>query len=261
MGDDSKEGSVSSRLFLNSIKGLNRMFSFLKGGNKQTKELISSKIESVYRIVHTTSNIKARIQLYLFLFQYHSHIHGSLTDRYYRSLYQFIGSTEILHCSLAELFFDLVLISIKQDENLNRVQAFIKRMLQLCFTAQANFVVTTLIMLGKVVEEKQALKILLQQKEHLMTDEGEEERKYDMTKREPIYAGAENTLLWELTIFANHCHPTVRKYANHLIKGEDIPYDGTPSTMQAPIPCSNSAAPAFWRNWSSRKRRSRRPGN
>lgn len=152
MGEDNKENSVSSRLFLNAIKGLNKIFTFIKGGNKETKALIESKIESVYTIVHKTTNTKAKIQLYLFLFQYHSHIHGNLTDRYYRSLYEFIGHTEILHCSLAELFFDLILVSVKQDENINRILAFLKRMLQLCLTAQANFIVTTLIMIGKVIE-------------------------------------------------------------------------------------------------------------
>jgi hypothetical protein len=44
MGENSSEGSVSSRLFLNSIKGLNKIFNFIKGGNKSTKELIESKI-------------------------------------------------------------------------------------------------------------------------------------------------------------------------------------------------------------------------
>lgn len=156
---------------------------FIKGGNKETKALIESKIESVYAIIHKTTNTKAKIQLYLFLFQYHSHIHGSLTDRYYRSLYEFISHSEILHCSLAELFFDLILVSIKQDENINRILAFLKRMLQLCFTAQANFIATTLIMIGKVFEEKESLKVVIRQKENCMTDDTEESKFYDMYKR------------------------------------------------------------------------------
>ena len=91
---------LSSRLFLNSIKGLNRIFSYIKSSNTHTKQLVEEKSEIVYKIVHTTSNIKARIQLYLFLFQCHSHLHGSLPDRFYRSLYEFINRDEILHCSL-----------------------------------------------------------------------------------------------------------------------------------------------------------------
>ena len=56
-------------------------------------------------------------------------------------------------------------------------------MLQLCITAQANFIVTTLIMIGKIMEEKDSLKIILRQKENVMSDEGEEGKRYDATKR------------------------------------------------------------------------------
>lgn len=178
------------------MKGLNKIFSVVKGGNKSTKELIASKIEAVYTVVHKTSNMKVKIQLYLFLFQYHSYIHGSLTDRYYRSLYDFLLSPDIISCSLLELFFDLLLISIQQDENLNRALAFLKRTLQLCFTAQPNFIVTTLIMIGKIVEEKDSLKIMIAQTENRMQEDQEAREKYDPNAREPIYAGAQNTLPW-----------------------------------------------------------------
>ncbi len=47
-----------------------------------------------------------------------------------------------------------------------------------------------------------------------------------MSKREPLYAGAETTLLWEIATFVNHYHPTVRKFAAHIINGEPIPYEG-----------------------------------
>lgn len=152
MGEENKEGSVSSRLFLNSIKGLNKIFRFVKGGGKDIREMISGKIESIYKIVHATTNTKAKVQLYLFLFQYYSHLYGSISDRFYRSLYEFINQPEILHCSLTEVFFDLLLISLQQDTNINRILAFIKRILQLCLTAQPNFITTTLIMLSKLIQ-------------------------------------------------------------------------------------------------------------
>lgn len=118
----------------------------------------------MYKIVHKTTNTKAKIQLYLFLFQYHSHIHGSLTDRYYRSLYDLIKNDEVLNTSLAEVFFDLLLISIKEDQNLARKLAFIKRILQICFSAQANFIATTLLMLNNIIQESEAVKIKIHQK-------------------------------------------------------------------------------------------------
>ena len=53
-----------------------------------------------------------------------------------------------------------------------------------------------------------------------MIEEGDDFKKYDASKREPIYSGAENTLVWELTVFTNHYHPTVRKFATHIINNE-----------------------------------------
>ena len=52
MADQNEKGSVSSRLFLNSIKGLNKIFIFIKSGSKEIKEMISNRIENVYKIVH-----------------------------------------------------------------------------------------------------------------------------------------------------------------------------------------------------------------
>jgi hypothetical protein len=53
---------------------------------------------------------------------------------------------------------------------------------------------------------------------------------YDMTKRDPRYAGADSACLWELTALAAHYHPSVRKFAEHLMSQPRIPmgYDGDP---------------------------------
>lgn len=142
----------------------------MKSGNKSTREAIENKIETVYKMFHKTPNTKAKVQLLLFLFQSCTNLKGSISDRFYRVLYQFLGSNEILHCSLAEMFFDLLLISLKEDTNMNRMLAFIKRLLQLCFTAQANFIVTCLILINKVIMEKQPLQIMMKQKQNLMAD-------------------------------------------------------------------------------------------
>lgn len=67
-----------------------------------------------------------------------------------------------MHTSLSEMFFDLILVCMKEDENLNRVLAMAKRMLQLCFGANSNFIITTLLMLDKIIESKDGLRIVLQ---------------------------------------------------------------------------------------------------
>jgi ribosome biogenesis protein MAK21 len=113
--------------------------------------VIETKVELVYKTFHKTQNTKAKVQLLLFLFQSCTHLRGSISDRFYRVLYEFLNTNEILHCSISEMFFDLLLLSMKEDQNLNRTLAFIKKLLQLCFEAQSNFIVTCLILINKVI--------------------------------------------------------------------------------------------------------------
>ena len=65
-----------------------------------------------------------------------------------------------------------------------------KRMLQLCFGASSNFIVTTLLMLDKVIQSKEGFKIFLNQSENALADEGTADSGYDMNKRDPLFAGA-----------------------------------------------------------------------
>jgi len=51
---------------------------------------------------------------------------------------------------------------------------------------------------------------------------------YDSMKREPQYAAAEKTCLWELVDLARHFHPSVVKFAQCLLLGQAIQYDGDP---------------------------------
>lgn len=107
----------------------------------------------------------------LFLFQSCTNLKGQITDRFYRVLYEFLNNNEIVHCSIAEMFFDLLLLSMKEDQNMNRTLAFIKRLLQLCFEAQSNFIVTCLILVGKVIIEKEEIRIMMKQKENVIGDD------------------------------------------------------------------------------------------
>lgn len=62
---------------------------------------IETKVELVYKTFHKTQNTKAKVQLLLFLFQSCTHIKGSISDRFYRVLYEFLNTNEIVHCSIS----------------------------------------------------------------------------------------------------------------------------------------------------------------
>eukprot|EP01134_Creolimax_fragrantissima_P000497 CFRG0497T1 len=51
---------------------------------------------------------------------------------------------------------------------------------------------------------------------------------YDPIKREPLYAGADTTCLWELTLLARHYHPSVAKFAATILMGRPITYVSDP---------------------------------
>lgn len=53
-------------------------------------------------------------------------------------------------------------------------------------------------------------------------------KNYDPLKREPKYAHAEDSPVWELVMLAKHCHPTVCIWAEKLLKGETLDYPGDP---------------------------------
>ncbi|GFS25836.1 CCAAT/enhancer-binding protein zeta-like, partial [Elysia marginata] len=51
---------------------------------------------------------------------------------------------------------------------------------------------------------------------------------YDPYSRNPLYSRAELDCVWELQHLARHYHPSVRLYAETLLKGQSIKYDGDP---------------------------------
>lgn len=51
---------------------------------------------------------------------------------------------------------------------------------------------------------------------------------YDMRKRDPQYANADRSCLWELLILARHAHPSVAAMARTLLAGANVSYFGDP---------------------------------
>ena len=61
------------------------------------------------------------------------------------------------------------------------------------------------------------------------TDAGKKTKEvYDPLKREPKYAHAETTLMFELTALATHTHPTVRLWSADILDGKFVNYSGDP---------------------------------
>ena len=73
----------------------------------------------------------------------------------------------------------------------------------------------------------------LQEQAKVETKQEEKQKKqqenlYDPHKREPKFAKAENTQLYEIISLCHHSHPTVRLWAQNLLDNKPIEYKGDP---------------------------------
>jgi len=54
------------------------------------------------------------------------------------------------------------------------------------------------------------------------------QNEYDPAKRQPEFACARQSWLWELNLLGHHAHPTVAKFAKQLLRGNPVRYPGDP---------------------------------
>ena len=62
-------------------------------------------------------------------------------------------------------------------------------------------------------------------------------RTVDMSKRDPLYAKADQSCWWELATLERNVHPSVAAMARSLLRGTNVEYDGDPladMTLTAP---------------------------
>lgn len=65
----SYEEIQSSKLMMQLLKGLNKLFPIAKQNYGEFKQFFEEKINNLFKIVHMSENFKIRIQTLLFIFQ------------------------------------------------------------------------------------------------------------------------------------------------------------------------------------------------
>ncbi|KAF7294651.1 CCAAT-box-binding transcriptional factor [Mycena indigotica] len=119
----------------------------------------------------------------------------SITDRYYRTLYSSLHDSRLASSSKQAMYLNLLFKSIKADaDNIDRVKAMIRRFVQVLVSGgngATEFVAGGLFLLGELFSSIPGLRGMLSG----ASQEGEE---YDARKRDPQYAHASASPLWEL---------------------------------------------------------------
>lgn len=220
----------STRLFSALLTGLNRAFPFSNLPN----DVFQSHLDTLFKITHS-SNFNTSVQALVLV----NHIitqQGLNSDRYYRTLYESLLDPRLATSSKQGIYLNLLFKSLKNDsDNQPRVLAFVKRILQICShwlnVGAITGMLYLLTELSKTFPEIADLMIEVASRpdteqvgkpsEDGKEIESKEDEEYDPKKRDPRYANADKSSLWELNQFLNHYHPTVAIYASSLLEGTE----------------------------------------
>ncbi|SCV68633.1 BQ2448_754 [Microbotryum intermedium] len=226
------EGEVDetdSKVIAAVLTGVNRAFPFAKIDDDAFKK----RLDTLFRITHSgTFNVSIQALLLI----YHvSAAKKAVSDRFYRALYASLYDHRLAESNKHALYLNLVFKALKQDPNRERVMAVIKRLVQLVLLMDVTFILGALFIVGEMMVTTPGLRKMLTEPEDLprkleeakKTSQSEtaptlESIAYDGKKREPQFAHAENSCLWELVPLLNHFHPTVALHASMVLSGEPL---------------------------------------
>ncbi|KAI9371395.1 CBF/Mak21 family-domain-containing protein [Aspergillus egyptiacus] len=246
-GKDNSEAQteeMQDKLISAVLTGVNRAYPFT---NSNTERL-SKHIETLFRITHS-SNFNTSIQA-LMLIQQLTSSHQVSSDRFYRTLYESLLDPRVATSSKQSLYLNLLFKSLKNDVNVSRVKAFVKRIVQVLGLHQPSFTCGVFYLIRELEKAFRGLQTLYDQPEDNESDDEEvfrdvpdeddeqaqpavaEEKPrkprngYDPRKRDPEHSNADKACLWELLPYLSHFHPSVSVNAAHLL--ENRPMSGKP---------------------------------
>ncbi|XP_065069004.1 CCAAT/enhancer-binding protein zeta-like [Rhopilema esculentum] len=172
----SSSDESDSKMLSALLSGVNRAFPFVE----DKEDRYDDQIDTLFKLCHT-SNFQTSLQALMLIFQV-MQSRRSLTDRYYRVLYEKLFDIGINTSAKRTMFLNTIYKSIKADSSLNRVKAFFKRLLQSGSTEEPNFVCGLLFLLSEVLKLKSGVKSLTMQPEEDDEDEHFEDASDDAFK-------------------------------------------------------------------------------
>jgi ribosome biogenesis protein MAK21 len=185
-----------SKLLAAVLTGAHRALPFAK---EHLSEIASSpRLDALYKLTHI-GTFNSSIQALQLLFHMTTSDDG-LPDRFYRTLYDCLIDDRLAGSTKFSMYLNLLFKALKSDKSLPRVMAFVKRLVQVMLYQAVPFVVGALHLLGQLWSSTPGLKQWLEQAPvQLVDDAGDAlQHVYDGRKREPQFAGADKTCLWEV---------------------------------------------------------------
>ncbi|KAF8431689.1 CBF/Mak21 family-domain-containing protein [Boletus edulis BED1] len=220
------EEDAHGKLISAILTGVNRALPFAK--LDATAESFHKHTDTLFHITHT-STFNISLQSLVLIQHLSSSLASrpgsssrsrSIVDRYYSALYSSLHDARLTSSSKQTMYLNLLFKSLKTDNNPGRVKSFVRRFVQVLVGGGAGgteFVVGGLYLLGEMFTTIPGLRELLQDMSTPLTAED-----YDPRKRDPQFAHASASPLYELLPLLHHYHPTVALHARQLLASQPI---------------------------------------
>ncbi|PFH63341.1 hypothetical protein XA68_13798 [Ophiocordyceps unilateralis] len=212
------EAEATDKLVSAILTGVNRAVPFVAANDA----IMEHHLDTLFRIAHS-ANLNTGIQALLLIQQLTSTRHLA-ADRFYRTLYESLLDPRLVTSSKQSLYLNLLLRALKNDVDVRRVKAFVKRMLQIAGLHQPPFICGLLYVAGHLRQTFPGLSTLLEEPERseFDGDEPQNQERYDGRKRNPEHSNAHRSCLWEIIPAQMHYHPSVSVCAATLVDGDRV---------------------------------------
>ncbi|KAJ5689883.1 Ribosome biogenesis protein NOC1 [Penicillium macrosclerotiorum] len=234
-----QDDEMREKLTSGVLTGVNRAYPFTDSDSDK----LSKHLDTLFRITHS-SNFNTSIQA-LMLIQQLTGSHQVASDRFYRTLYESLLDPRVATSSKQSLYLNLLFKALKNDLNVRRVKAFVKRIVQVLGLHGPSFICGVFYLIRELEKTFTGLQSMFDQPEDNesdgeevfrdVPDEDDEQPEptpvvqpskaangYDPRKRDPEHSNADKTCLWELLPYTTHFHPSVSLNAARLLEHETM---------------------------------------
>lgn len=204
---------------------------------------LDEHLNTLFRITHAHS-FNISVQALQLVYQVAVHIPASgatargfspaVADRFYRTLYDSLFDSRLATTSKQAMYLNLLFKALRDDTDAERVKAFIKRLCQVLTVQDPAFICGALFLLHELIKHAPGLRTMITEPEdeeeqfYDVPEDGDaparapRQSAYDGRKRDPRFARAGDTALWDVLPLVHHFHPSVALNARQLLAGEIV---------------------------------------
>ncbi|KAJ2806088.1 RNA-binding ribosome biosynthesis protein mak21 [Coemansia guatemalensis] len=208
-----EERSMDNKLLVAVLTGLNRALPFA-----QMEDAVMDKhVGTIFQVAHA-GNFNTVVQSLVLLHQI-ARVRPAISDRFYRTLYDSLLDPRLDHTSKKAMYLNVLFRALKADSDSARIMAFLRRIMQVCMHCQSEFASGALFLVSQILSlNPQMYAMLTQPEDH----DDASAAAYDPLKRDPRYANAATSSMWEAAMLAQHYHPSITHSIQQIFEGTQV---------------------------------------